>query len=520
MRGLLSAALILLSFGHSQSGRADTTVDFLNYGYSVKDGKIVGRGMLETVVPRFDEIQQNQNRFQTYPQFLDYLFERAPSLKKHFILIHHSQSQQISSIEFPRVIMFDGGVAYSVSEHPANRELRVEMLEMDKQTYAFSTHEIRFTKEGVKFEAQPSSCAACHGISPKPLWAPYDFWPNAFGSSVGMIGVKQEGLAYSAVLNQREKSEILRRLDLSPQIGIGQEENTAFTQFIYNLSAMRWMKKNIPSDFPKGFAYPLISQLTGCSSDFSDSPEIQTEKWVSLFQTDEQKLVRDRLNLIQAETTAAKKHFDLYQDQIFAQIFPNPDVLFKIDHDRLALDQLANAKFRTALDLAGIDAADLSSNHTGNDFDLSTPSSFSIDLGTVLFDTHPELFSDLPVESMKLGGVDRENWIKVDCDILKQKSLSAQRDLSLPSRFQGYQKVQTARPVISRCAKCHSEGMSFLAPSIPFDDSLAFANALRDPKAKWRERIEAAVDSGKMPPEAPLTLEEKKALKAFLQVMQ
>ncbi|NJM09769.1 MAG: hypothetical protein HC883_02420 [Bdellovibrionaceae bacterium] len=285
MSMLISVVLTgILSLSARAEGQYQQPDVFLRYTYKLEQNQISDRGVFSQRVPRFADLERDRFRFNNYEQFLDYLLAQAPSLKKHFVLLHHSQSMQLASPEHPRVVLFDGGMVFTFAEHPDNRDKRVEILEVDPSTYQVEMREIVFRGNDVAFNAKPKACASCHGQPAKPLWDPYDFWPNAYGSSVGAVSTRQEGEAFKQLRAAASSSAILSRLHLMPAVTRGAEENTAFTQYIHQINLGRFFKTELPGKNLTAVRYPLLAALNGCFSTFPREPfATQKEQLLSYF---------------------------------------------------------------------------------------------------------------------------------------------------------------------------------------------------------------------------------------------
>lgn len=499
-------------------------LSFLRYLYQYKDNQISSRGVFAQSVPSFNEIRRDQFRFNNYEQFLDYLLSEVPSLKRNFVLLHHSSSLQQASFEHPRIMMFDGGMVFAVSEHPGNGEKRVEILETNPADYSISMREIVFAAGGVRFNPKPQACVACHGQPAKPLWDPYDFWPNAFGSSVGSYSTTAERDFYQALLTKAPQSPTLSRLQMLPKIDLGgSEENTAFTQYIHQINIGRWMNEALKGRDLESIRYPLLTVLGGCFSEYPlpSFPE-RREKLLATFRKLPSADRIEQLDRMFADIGAARARFKKYQDGLLLNYMPNPTYIMRTDHERLIGEVSDLAMIRWLLDLAGVNAANISTSLIANDYLIGTPSAFFLDMLNVLFEVRPDLFQDIALGTQNLG-TGRSSWLAVDCDQLKEKSLSAVRADFSPAVWRNSRSIHREQPVISRCAKCHTEGANPLAPPIPFEDASRLAQRIRDLQdrlgEKILERIQAR-DTRQMPPGQPLSDEEMNAMKEFIGVVQ
>lgn len=501
---------------------ADLQYDFPRYNYKIENQKVTERGVFAVPVPRFDDLVRDASRFQTYEQFLDYLFQQAPSLREHAVLVHHSESQQISSPEHPRVILFDGGMAFALSEHPMNRGQRVEIMDVDPVTYNIGLHEILFENGGPRFERSPPSCATCHGSPAKPLWAPYDFWPNAFAGSVGMMNSVQEAEAYQALLARKAQSPLLSRLMLPKKMEIGSEQNTAFTQYISMINFPRWSRQTLGSSSLRGFEHVLLAQLSLCGTTLWEDFAAQKKAVRNYFRPGEIDAYLPQLDQIYRDLDFSRKKMKAYQANLLGRFFPQPTFDFVMDHDRLIGEVPRTALFRWLLDLAGFRGSNLSTSLIANDEFFSTPSLNVLDLLSSLYEIRPDLFHDLNIQTQDVG-TGRPGYLKLDCDELKRKSLLASRQFMASSQWLGPLSVKYDRPVLSRCAKCHVEGADPTAPPIPFFDSKLLAERIRNPADQLGDRILFRINTdgpGQMPPDQSLSEDEIQSLTHFIDTIR
>ncbi len=499
--------------------------DYLRYTYSFTDGTPSSLGVFKDIIPRYEDLKKDQNQYKNYDEFLNYLFTQAPQLRENYVLLHSSESQQLSSLEHPRVLLFGGGMAFGLSDHPAQKSKRVEIMQVDPDTFKISTHEIVFAEKQVEFRDQPQSCQTCHGLPAKPLWNPYDFWPNAFAGSLGRMGTKQEEQAYWKLKESASDSTILKYLNLPDKLDLSSEQVTSFTEFIHQINLGRWINQNLSADSKlKGYAAPLLATVNYCTNENNGYPEeFKIEKLLSFFRSDEKDKIQKRYKVIQQDIALGRTFFKNHLDSVLLSVFPNPDFLFLIDHNRLNREINSMAQIYTILDLAGIYTGDFSTSLVANDYLISSPSNVNIDLLTALYVQRNDLFDDLNIEVIDLSS-GKYGWIRTNCDQLKEQSLKAERSPSDKMLWQGPTQVNYAKPVMSRCIKCHVEnraGTDFSAPVIPFNQPLKLAELLRSENLK--ERIMARVKThgvGQMPPEQALTEQEIKSLESFLNALE
>ncbi len=521
MRWWLSISATVGLLAGLNLGAQELEDSFLRYTYRLDGLEVRERGVFRVRVPSFAEMERDRYRFNDYPQFIDYLLQQAPSLKNHFILLHHSQSLQLASVDHPRVVLFDGGMMMAFAEHPENRQIKVEILESDPQTYELRPREIVFAKEGIEFRHEPKACVSCHGKPAKPLWDPYDFWPNAFGAAVGQLHTQQEKDAYVKLKANANSSPLLSRLQLKPQIGLGNEENTAFTQYIHQINLGQWMKRELSKVDLSAIRYPLVATLGACFSAFPRLSFEQQKQQILEFLPDLTSAQIARLDTIYQDVVQARARTKQFQDQLVASYFPSPVIIGRMNHERLGAERGDVALVRWLLDLAGVSAANLSTSHIANDYLFASPGFFLLDALMVLREVQPDLFEGLNLTPEDLhSGIPA--WLKVDCAELKAKSLaSRQGSLAQTTWWRPHTQVQFERPPIARCAKCHTEGFDAKAPPIPFEDTRLLAHRLRTTRLGDQivRRIEARGED-QMPPGRPLSSDEIESMKEFIRALQ
>jgi hypothetical protein len=524
--GLVGAGFVSIAEAlYPDSSGSDTNLPLYGIGYKFEGAQIVGNGVFaDQSVPSFESLIKNRNKFSNYTEFVSYLFNEAPTLRNQFVLLHQSASLQIASKTHPRVIVFGGGKVFTFSEHPENKQLSVEMMEIDEGSRAVNLREIKFGKDGVIFDRSPQSCTACHGSPAKPVWDPYDFWPNAFGSISGGAAGRDEIRAYNAIRETSHQSPILSVLNLPEQPNLVDEQINTFTYILGQTHFYNWWKRKLAKFPPRsnlnGYRYALLSALNLCQHQSGrEGFEHERNSIFELFSTSPlTHNEKDQLDLIFATIISDRRTFKDFLESTYGLLFPNHDVDFTFFRSRLELqnESQTHAFAYWILDMMGVDTSDLSTSLFKNNYLVSMPTSFPLDLLTVLYDVRPDLFFDLTVESRDLY-TGQNSWLKLDCDQLKELA-RGQDVVKTESQWLAPFQVRMSQPVINRCAKCHVEGVNPLAPRIPFNDSRLMAQRLRSTDLgqaiMWRVQ---AIGKDQMPPEHPLTDEEKYALRSYLE---
>lgn len=515
MVSVLLSVLFLLAAPRAFGG------DFLKYLRSFdSNGKIVSNGVFAEKVPTVQEIKSRLPQFKSDADFLSYLLTSYPQIKDNFILVHKSESQQLSSLTHPRIIFFGGGSAFAFSESPEQRDRRVEILTTNPNNFAVSLHEITFKQGKAKLESNPQSCMACHGSPSRALWNPYDFWPNSFGSAIGEFGTKAESEAYEKLKTRSAKMELLSKVNLPEKYALDVGAMTAFTLYMSGLNQGRWIAHNLKkgSSFDR-YAKPFIAVAGRCVADgmYNDA-RVSFDKLTEYLGSDNGGAHRESWQNFLADQIAARNHFRAQLDKQAYSIFPLARTYFEVDHARLEHEAYWLASMRWILSMAGVDTRDLSASLFGNDTLISSPGHFGAEFTTALYELRPDLFQDFKVIVNDFAP--GRSVIIPDCDSLLKAVKKEGAPQIKEAPFISFYEDAENRPVISRCSKCHSENLgNGDAPYIPFNDSNAMAQLLRAPNSQLRESIEARVrfhGTEQMPPVSRLSEKEISALLSYL----
>lgn len=478
--------------------------------------------------PRFSDLEKNQAQYKTYEDFLDYLSLKYPELFDHAVLVHQSQSMQKASLEHPRVILFDGGAAFAFSDHPDQRGRRVEMLETDPGTYEMHFREIVFPPAGpVSFNAAPKTCIACHGSPARPIWNPYDFWPNTFGANVGAAITAEEKQALQNVLTKAPSRGIIRHVkDVTQQPASGLE---ALTQYLQMLNIGRWVQTQFPVKVEEApHAYALAYIFSGCTFNAADGysedklKELLPPALQSSFKISYADLLKDSDESYVAFREVLSRQ---YQSS-----FPNARQVFPPDHNRLRQSNVRLvAQIRWVLENLGKDWRGTSVGLNKNDYFITTPTLFLFDIMTAVYDLRPQYLDGLQPSALGLGA-GSNHWVKFNCQALKNKSLQALQNVSpvAPQTLVPFYEPTPQNSPIARCAKCHGENAdgrahnTATAPTIPFDQPTLLAEWLKKDNSKGftmvLDRL-GRTDSKQMPPVQALSVDEKQAMQEYLKTL-
>ena len=517
MRHIVVAAVYFCALAQASAQQ----LDMYKYLVKIENGRVVGSGVFDSPPSSFEELKSEGASFKEPRDVLRYLVTKSPELRSNYVLVHNSESQQVSSLTEPRVILFGGGRAYAFSNHPGQKKPRVEIMEVSPANWNVEMKEIVFDVAGPRFVDKPQSCAVCHGSPAKPLWNPYDFWPNTFASAVGEASTQQEVDAFASLSARASSHPLLSELEVPAAINRDNEDVTAFTEFIHQINLGRWITQNLTRDrFPRGYALPLMAALSYCTDNLQTSaPGKDAAGLAAFFRADEWD--EGDYQRARADVIAGRAFFKNHLDQTLETIFGSPNYLDRVDHARMQYEIGYHTQMKWVLARAGIRTDDLSTSLFANDLMISAPTNSAIDFLTVLAGVRPDLFDGIPTETIDLFS-GYNSWLRADCATLKRESLAAPRAPAVKGGWKSFREYSSAQPVLTRCAKCHVEGLGAeSAPPIPFHQPQALAKLLAPPtnlRARILERV-SMHGPGQMPPQSALTATEIKSMKEFLETL-
>lgn len=521
-------ALFVLGFS-IQSVQAQQA-HYIDFTRTFESQKIIGNGVFSEAAPSLETIQKDLEKFKSSEEFLDYLIKAKPSLKSDFVILHHSQSLQNASPQSPRIILFGGGAAYAFSDD-LNKKNKVEMLYADPQTYQISLAEIEFQNGQSNLHVNPQVCLTCHGSPAKPLWNPYDFWPNAIGSSIGIVSSEQEKEIYNKLFQTKETSPILSRLNLSSAFDFNSEDITAFTQYISIINMGRWINQSIKNDDANFKKYFLLLGQVLSSCHFQNNLQVPPLGLQNLdylnqyFDLSDLSQQKDLYVKIESDVSQSRQFFKRSLDHDFNEFFPNPQYLMKIDHARLQSEVQTLAQIQWILALANINSGNLTSSLVYNDYLITTPSFWPIEFLTSLYELRPELFTDVQLETLDLGS-GQKRWIRFKCDQVFKTNKILVPEKPADLFWSSYQDDKKIQPVISRCSRCHSslERDVDTVPFIPFDNPDRLADLLKSTQGQYFKKIMERVTQPSqsddlMPPDQRLSEDQIRAFETYLTLL-
>jgi hypothetical protein len=163
--------------------------------------------------PSFSEVEKilRSGKVRTIPELLSWYQGAYPDVLSRFTLMRESESLQGASPENPRVIVYGprAELIFTFNGHSNQKGYDVvEWIEFDKQQSKFRFFETGFDREGQRFaevsEANPAKCMQCHGVSLRPIWEQYDFWPGAYGEDDDAL-IQFEGVKYPPFISDPDR---------------------------------------------------------------------------------------------------------------------------------------------------------------------------------------------------------------------------------------------------------------------------------------------------------------------------
>lgn len=463
------------------------------------------------------EIQEELPYLHSYENFLDYLATRRPQLFKQSVLIHDSGSLQYADRENPRVILFADGLMLGFAEDPRTKERQVEIIAFERG-HGFQFAELRFSEGGPRYNAQPESCKSCHGSPGKPLWEPYDFWPNAFGSAIGRFGSIAEKEAYEQLRQSSSKTGIYTHLQW-PAPATGHEINMpgieTFTQYVTQLqmfNTLQVWKEKYPI-FTR-LAPALLGVVNGCVLNESDA--ITAHNLAAYFPSTWRGHIISDFPAFHQKVKNKRQSLKAYQSRRYKNLFGDSRTLFHIDHERLSGESSGIAAIFFILKLAGVDTRDFSLSQGLNPFLISVPNNYKTDFNANMALVVLSLFQHLKPDRQEIAGY---SYLRFDCDALRTESIALLAEQEVPET--SIDDSFPAPTVFGECIMCHSKNpnSSGITP-IPFDRTSALRYWMEVNGYRGFNEIIDRINrsgSGRMPPYRSLNKAERRAFNGNLE---
>lgn len=455
----------------------------------------ISHGLWDPSPPQFEDLQLAYTRgeYRTYEEFTDYLLGKEPELRKQFVLIHHSESQQMSSKNNPRIILFKGATLYSLSDHPLQRFPKVEILSAQRNSKEIKLQEIVFKNNTVEFREKPKSCFLCHGSLASPLWGPYASWNlTTFGGTSKTV--------YTG------NSALVERMKLITDRSKSRDQVWGFTSTVMNLFFRNWFLHNlnpIKLPYPQGLR---VLHSVYCLSQNQDNHVVDTQ------------YADDFLKEVQQTQDAYAKYLKALNLKYngFDEIEPS-----------LYYNNKQDLKMRMTLEWLGISSTSFTPSLVLNRYATSTAGDGRDAMMVNLKEVRPDLFEGIPWKPKLLAFTSSQYSVPdLDCKDIEGKINQSPIKVTRPSRMPFFREVSAELPVMTRCTQCHVTHLSDSSkavPTIPFSNVVELAKILRDPNSRLKEKILKRVGShgpDQMPPGQGLNSEEIEAMKEFLEDLE
>jgi hypothetical protein len=471
--------------------------------------------------------------------FTNKLKAKFPGLFINHVLMHRSSSLQPASKEKPRVLLFGWGLMLAFD---GERNGRVEIIAFNKtkfdslQSDLFDFAEIEFTPTEKSHEESPAGsapflaeirrnppvCQSCHGNPGKPLWEPYDFWPDAYGSAIGRFRTHVELTAYKNFMEIGRTNGVYRHLSDEKIKEHGEEKLPsveAFTQYVQSLNFLRianLFQKHVKTITP--FA-PALMMILHREFDSDDG-----RKLLANFPSEMISSARKPYLDFLAESIDTRRIWKSGLDKRYAENFGEKslntgETTYEINHDRLNQEAVVLAQLRFILENIGLNAAGFSTSFALNPWFMSTPNNFAA--------------ADL-MAALQLVSPEFEKYTRINFNI--QDIRTALSDVRFPkinpaNASSGSDGPSTLDyfPPLARCATCHGSALRNTvhggldeAPHIPFDDFHELQRTMAINPFLRISIISRLYEkrTGRMPPwpHAPLSEDEITAFKTLLAV--
>ena len=463
---------------------------------------------------KLTQIQEIYNQSADYEDFLIRLNAKSPGIFERPALVHSSGSIQRSTLERPRVILHDAGLLMAFAEPAENAKRNVEILSYNPERGDYTAAEIIFEQGRKNFELNPATCAVCHGNSLRPVWLPYDLWPQNYGSFAGFTSSDAEENAFTNFLktsNQTGVYKFLSQLRENDGRIAGNDRVTLLVKGLNTHALLLDLKKVKSTLWP--YRYALIAAAKGCSDpdDYLDESSPLNSYLPLVLNNSAPAQYAD----VMASSAEVRQKKTTYLVRLYQSIF-NSTVRNISAESRLDNESFIVGDLRYLLENMGFKYRSYQSSNGLFAYGISTPTNIGMDISTQMLELFPEVFAELKPRIQNLdGGL---TWATFSCKQLKASSLKEWQTaghetekLTWPQLNDNRQEVST----FGRCIGCHTAESK--GPAIPFDNRQKLKVWLQDPAhyAKMNDLI----DSGEMPKKYDLTVAEKASLKQVLSII-
>lgn len=463
---------------------------------------------------KLTQIQEIYNQSADYEDFLIRLNTKSPGVFERPALVHSSGSIQPSTLERPRVILHDAGLLMAFAEPAENVKRNVEILSYNPERGDYTAAEIIFEQGRKNFELNPAKCAVCHGNSLRPVWLPYDLWPQNYGSFAGFTSGAAEENAFTQFLktsNQTGVYKFLSKLRESDGRIIGNDRVTLLVKGLNTHALLQDLKKVKTTLWP--YRYALIAAAKSCSD--RESYKDESSALNSFLPEALNNSAAAQYTDVMADSVQVRQKKTAYLVQLYQTLFQskvkNIDIESRLDNESFTVGDL-----RYLLENMGFKYRSYQSSNSLFAYGISTPTSVGLDISTQMLELFPEVFAELKPSIQNLdGGV---TWAMFSCKQLKAASLKEFQTAGQEAAKLTWPRLNDSRQEVStfgRCIGCHTAESK--GPAIPFDNRQRLKVWLQDPA--HYAKINDLIDSGEMPKKYDLTVAEKASLKQVLSII-
>lgn len=463
---------------------------------------------------KLPQIQEIYNQSADYEDFLIRLNSKYPSVFERPALVHSSGSIQSSTLERPRVILHDAGLLMAFAESAENAKRNIEILSYNPERGDYTAAEIFFEQGRKNFELNPGKCAVCHGNSLRPVWLPYDLWPQNYGSFAGFTSSDAEETAFTNFLktsNQTGVYKFLSQVRESDGRIIGNDRVTLLVKGLNTHALLQDLKKVKTILWP--YRYALIAAAKSCSD--PESYKDESSPLSSFLPAALNNLAPEQYVDVKANSVVVRQIKTAYLTQLYQSIF-NSTVRNISAESRLDNESFIIGDLRYLLENMGFKYRSYQSSNGLFAYGISTPTNIGMDISTQMLELFPEVFAELKPRIQNLdGGL---TWAIFSCRQLKAASLKEWQTTGQEALKFTWPQLNDNRQEVStfgRCIGCHRADSK--GPAIPFDNRQKLKAWLQDP-ARYT-KINDLIDSGEMPKKYDLTAAEKTSLKLVLSII-
>ena len=145
----------------------------------------------------------------------DLLNSMPRAMRRNYALVETSRSQNPSSINHPRLIIFgsDARFMMSLGSDPDDpKREQVDMAQLDDDTGFWIFRSLKFGTSTPELSADDSECTQCHSSPARPFWGTYPDWPGMFGPRDDRLTTAQSA-AFNRLRDTQDTSDRFHALE-------------------------------------------------------------------------------------------------------------------------------------------------------------------------------------------------------------------------------------------------------------------------------------------------------------------